>query len=91
LVILKDRNTIAHVLLNRIVDRSGTTRNNLDYAKPNEDYLIVDDKNKVHIICDGVTRNLIDGSYPEPSPSYLAAKTDMLGWYVLYCAFLGMQ
>ena len=71
---LKDKNTIAHFLLNRIVARSGTRRNNLDYAKPNEDYLIVDDKNKVYIICDGVTRNLIDGRYPDPSPSYLAAK-----------------
>lgn len=72
---LRIRILIAHVLLNRIVSRSGTRRNNLDYANPNEDYLIVDDKIKVYIICDGVTRNLIDGSYPEPSPSYLAART----------------
>jgi serine/threonine protein phosphatase PrpC len=63
------------VLVNRIVARSGTRRNNLDYVKPNEDYLIADDKNKIYIMCDGVTRDLIDGRYPESSPSYLAART----------------
>jgi serine/threonine protein phosphatase PrpC len=66
---------IVHVLVNRIVARSGTRQNNLDYVKPNEDYLIVDDKNKIYIMCDGVTRDLKDGKYPEPSPSYLAART----------------
>jgi serine/threonine protein phosphatase PrpC len=71
---LRIRILIAHVLLNRIVAKSATRRNNLGYAKPNEDYLIVDNKNKIYIICDGVTRNLIDGRYPEPSPSYLAAR-----------------
>jgi serine/threonine protein phosphatase PrpC len=58
-----------------MVARSETRRNNQDYYKPNEDYLIVDNRNRIYIICDGVTRNLIDGRYPDPSPSYLAAKT----------------
>jgi serine/threonine protein phosphatase PrpC len=62
------------VLLNRIVARSETRRNNQDYYKPNEDYLIVDNRNRIYIICDGVTRNSIDGRYPDPSPSYLAAR-----------------
>jgi len=62
------------MLINRIVARSETRRNNQDYYKPNEDYLIVDNRNRIYIICDGVTRNLIDGRYPDPSPSYLAAK-----------------
>ena len=62
------------MLLNRIVARSETRRNNQDYYKPNEDYLIVDNRNRIYIICDGVTRNLIDGRYPDPSPSYLAAR-----------------
>jgi serine/threonine protein phosphatase PrpC len=62
------------VLINKIVARSETRRNNQDYYKPNEDYLIVDNGNRIYIICDGVTRNLIDGRYPDPSPSYLAAK-----------------
>ena len=63
------------MLLNRIVARSETRRNNQSYYKPNEDYLIVNDRNRIYIICDGVTRNLIDGRYPDPSPSYSAAKT----------------
>lgn len=47
----------------------------MNYYKPNEDYIIVDDINQIYIICDGVTRDLINGKYPDPSPSYLAAKT----------------
>jgi serine/threonine protein phosphatase PrpC len=71
----KNTNSSCHtVLLNRIVARSETRRNNQDYYKPNEDYLIVDNRNRIYIICDGVTRNLIDGRYPNPSPSYLAAR-----------------
>ena len=62
------------MLINKIVARSETRRNNQDYYKPNEDYLIVDNGNRIYMICDGVTRNLIDGRYPDPSPSYLAAK-----------------
>ena len=30
---------------------------------------------QVLLMTNGVTRKLIDGSYPEPSPSYLAART----------------
>ena len=62
------------MLINRIVARSETRRSNQYYYKPNEDYLIVDNRNRIYIICDGVTRNLIVGRYPDPSPSYLAAK-----------------
>lgn len=62
------------MLINRIVARSENRQNNLDYSKPNEDYLIVDDKNRIYILCDGVTRDLIDSRYPDHSPSYLAAK-----------------
>jgi hypothetical protein len=51
----------------RIVARSASKPNNLNYYKPNEDYIIVDDINQIYIICDGVTRDLINGKYPEPS------------------------
>lgn len=61
--------------LTRLVARSATRPSNLTYSKPNEDYIIVDNTNQIYVICDGVTRDLKDGKYPDPSPSYLAAKT----------------
>lgn len=47
---------------------SYTTKQNQSGAdKPNEDYVLV--QHPVYIICDGVTRTLIDNRYPIPSPA----------------------
>jgi hypothetical protein len=37
--------------------------------------LIVDNKNGIYTTGDGVTGGLVNGRYPDPSPSYLVAKT----------------
>src|SRR3979409_5632 len=37
--------------------------------KPNEDYAVVDNKELIYIVCDGVTRFPVKGSYPRPSPA----------------------
>ncbi|HMO01522.1 MAG TPA: protein phosphatase 2C domain-containing protein [Oligoflexia bacterium] len=44
-------------------------------GKPNEDYVLVDNRTQCYVVCDGVSRTpLEDGSYPNPSPAALAAK-----------------
>jgi serine/threonine protein phosphatase PrpC len=42
--------------------------------KPMEDFVILDDDAGVYVVCDGVTRTASVGTYPNPSPAYLAAK-----------------
>jgi serine/threonine protein phosphatase PrpC len=52
-----------------------TTRQNLSGTdKPNEDYVLADAEHHLYIICDGVTRTLIDGRYPLPSPAAEASQ-----------------
>lgn len=46
-----------------------TIKNTVSPLKPNEDAFYVDDEKKIYIIADGVSRDLIDGYYPNPSPS----------------------
>lgn len=43
-------------------------------GKPNEDYLCVDSKNQIYMVCDGITRTDFPGTYPDPSPSAEVAK-----------------
>ena len=43
---------------------------NTTYAdKPNEDYTLVDEPNCILIVLDGVSRDRVDGKYPDPSPA----------------------
>jgi serine/threonine protein phosphatase PrpC len=42
--------------------------------KPNEDFLINDKENLIFIVLDGVTRDEIDGKYPNPSPASIITK-----------------
>lgn len=53
---------------------SGINKNSAAFFKPNEDYLIEDNLHCIYILLDGVTRNKIDGKYPNPSPSAIVSK-----------------
>lgn len=44
-------------------------RNTKLFDKPNEDYIIFDDENKVYILADGVSRDKTKSGYPNPSPA----------------------
>lgn len=54
--------------------RFAVRKNRSDHAKPLEDYLIAEDLPGIYIVCDGVTRSLVNGDYPQDSPAQLAAK-----------------
>lgn len=51
------------------VSSYGTLKNNKLVDKPNEDFVICDDRNGIYILLDGVSRDTIDGKYPIPSPA----------------------
>lgn len=51
-----------------------TLKNTIRYDKPNEDYYLCDDFHGVYIIADGVSRDIINGQYPRPSPSQIVSK-----------------
>lgn len=53
--------------------QSALKKNREDNSKPIEDVLISDNKNKIFIVCDGVTRSLVNGVYPNPSPAAKAS------------------
>ncbi len=42
---------------------------NTSVGKPNEDFYLVDEDNHIYIVADGVTRDRINGQYPNPSPA----------------------
>ena len=52
-----------------ITSFSKTIKNSKTYYKPNEDYFINDDKNKIYILTDGVSRDRVNDIYPINSPS----------------------
>lgn len=51
-----------------------TYRNNYFHDKPNEDYIIADDKNHIYILLDGVSVDRLNNQYPTPSPALEASK-----------------
>ena len=53
---------------------TATKKNTKEFDKPNEDYFLVDRNNGIFIILDGVTRDKIDGIYPDPSPACEVSK-----------------
>ena len=46
-----------------------TIKNSKSQDKPNEDCFRCDDTNGIYIIMDGVTRDRVNGNYPNPSPA----------------------
>lgn len=48
---------------------SGATKANNFVDKPNEDVYVMDEGNHIYIVADGVTRDRLDGKYPNPSPA----------------------
>lgn len=52
----------------------GTKRNTKVQGKPNEDFALTDSENGIYIIVDGVSRDKINGVYPNPSPSEQVSK-----------------
>jgi len=48
-------------------------KNRENNDKPIEDFVVVDNENKIFIVCDGVTRSLVNGEYPNPSPAAKAS------------------
>ena len=51
-----------------------SVKNNKDINKPNEDYFLCDDENGIYLLVDGVSRDKINGVYPNPSPAYWVSK-----------------
>lgn len=49
-------------------------KNNKDYFKPNEDLFFVDEHNKLFMVLDGVSRDIVNGNYPKPSPAAQVTK-----------------
>lgn len=57
-----------------IVIDSALSPNNHDYPKPDEDHLVIDSENQIFIVLDGVSRDVINGKYPSPSPALEVTK-----------------
>lgn len=49
-------------------------KNNKNINKPNEDYHLCDNKNGIYLLVDGVSRDKINGIYPNPSPAFDVSK-----------------
>lgn len=57
------------------ITRKSAIRKNRDpQGKPLEDYIIADDRHGIYIVCDGVTRTVLGGAYPQDSPAAAAAQ-----------------
>lgn len=54
----------------RITADTAISQNRLGYPKPFEDYLLIDSESKIFIILDGVSRDKVNGPYPNPSSSF---------------------
>lgn len=53
----------------KYISTYGSIKNTKIYDKPNEDFVLCDDERNIYILLDGVSRDKIDGKYPNPSPS----------------------
>lgn len=51
------------------ISSCGTIKNSKLQDKPNEDLVLCDDNEKIYILLDGVSRDKINGVYPNPSPA----------------------
>lgn len=57
-----------------IVSKFAVHKNRDPQEKPLEDYVLADDSRGIYIVCDGVTRSLINGTYPKDSPAIKASR-----------------
>lgn len=55
--------------------------------KPNEDFVICDSKKNIFILLDGVSRDQVNGKYPNPSPAKEAAELLGDSIYEQLCSF----
>lgn len=53
---------------------SKSIENKKNIDKPNEDYFLCDDERGIYILADGVSRDKVNGIYPNPSPSFDVSK-----------------
>lgn len=53
----------------RYISSCGTIKNTKIYDKPNEDFVLCDDERNIYILLDGVSRDKVNGKYPNPSPA----------------------
>lgn len=53
----------------KYISTCGSVKNTKMYDKPNEDFVLCDDEKKIYILLDGVSRDKINGKYPNPSPA----------------------
>ncbi len=53
----------------KYISSCGTIKNTKTYDRPNEDYVLCDDEKNIYILLDGVSRDKINGKYPNPSPA----------------------
>lgn len=53
----------------KYISSCGTIKNTKIYDKPNEDFVLCDDERNIYILLDGVSRDKINGKYPNPSPA----------------------
>lgn len=58
----------------KYISTCGSIKNTKIYDKPNEDYVLCDDKRNIYILLDGVSRDKINGKYPSPSPAREVSK-----------------
>lgn len=52
-----------------LISKSYSLKNNISEDKPNEDSFFCDDKNGIYAVFDGVSRDKVNGKYPNPSPA----------------------
>ncbi len=53
----------------KYISTYGSIKNTKMYDKPNEDIALCDDERNIYILLDGVSRDKINGKYPNPSPA----------------------
>lgn len=56
------------------ISTCGTVKNTKIYEKPNEDFVLCDDQRNIYILLDGVSRDKVNGKYPNPSPAREVSK-----------------
>jgi serine/threonine protein phosphatase PrpC len=57
-----------------VVAEWASVPNRRAYHKPNEDFAIIDDRNGIFVIVDGVSRDMTESGYPDPSPALEMSK-----------------
>ena len=56
-----------------VTSRFAIRKNRSDQDKPLEDHVVAEDLRGIYVVCDGVTRSLVNGAYPQDSTAQQAA------------------